>query len=154
MPFAALDRTGNTLYCSSFSKTAPGYRIGWIATRRYIERALERKLAFTRGAAALPQAALAEFLSTGGYDNHLCRLRRTFEDTMAHMVQAIETAVGSDEAMDAAVFPPADSWTHRREVRSLSLRVSSPPVRSVSSKRARSSRADNCHNDHSPKNIS
>src|SRR5262249_15441321 len=32
-PFMALDPLGNTIYCSSFSKTvAPGYRIGWIAT--------------------------------------------------------------------------------------------------------------------------
>ena len=31
-PFIALDRRGNTIYCSSFSKTvAPGYRIGWVA---------------------------------------------------------------------------------------------------------------------------
>ena len=30
-PFTALDTRGETIYCSSFSKTvAPGYRIGWI----------------------------------------------------------------------------------------------------------------------------
>ena len=40
-PFMALDRNGNTLYCSSFSKTiAPGYRIGWIATGRHMQRVL------------------------------------------------------------------------------------------------------------------
>ena len=38
-PFMALDRRGNTLYCSSFSKTiAPGYRIGWIAAGRHMQR--------------------------------------------------------------------------------------------------------------------
>src|SRR5215469_17213861 len=83
-PFSALDHCHNTLYCSSFSKTvAPGYRIGWIATRRHIQRVLERKLAFTLTGPALPQAALAEFLSTGGYDSHLRRLRRTFENTVS-----------------------------------------------------------------------
>src|SRR5215475_9831801 len=47
-PFMALDRRGNTLYCSSFSKTiAPGYRIGWIATRRHIREAVDVKFAFT-----------------------------------------------------------------------------------------------------------
>ena len=46
LPFAALDPHSNTLYCSSFSKTlAPGYRIGWIATRRFLPQVLERKLA-------------------------------------------------------------------------------------------------------------
>jgi DNA-binding transcriptional MocR family regulator len=91
-PFAALDHSGNTLYCSSFSKTvAPGYRIGWVASRRYIQCILERKLAFTLTGPALPQAALAEFLSTGGYDSYLRRLRRTFEHTVAHTVRAIES---------------------------------------------------------------
>jgi DNA-binding transcriptional MocR family regulator len=91
-PFAALDHSGNTLYCSSFSKTvAPGYRIGWVATRRYVQRILERKLAFTLTGPALPQVALAEFLSTGGYDSQLRRLRRTFEDTIARAVRAVET---------------------------------------------------------------
>ena len=91
-PFAALDQHDNTLYCSSFSKTvAPGYRIGWIATRRYIERVLERKLAFTLTGPGLPQVALAEFLYTGGFDGHLRRLRRTFEFTVGQVVRAIET---------------------------------------------------------------
>jgi DNA-binding transcriptional MocR family regulator len=92
-PFAALDHRGSTLYCSSFSKTvAPGYRIGWVATRRYIQPVLERKLAFTLTGPALPQAALAEFLATGGYDNHLRRLRRTFAETISRVVCAIERA--------------------------------------------------------------
>jgi DNA-binding transcriptional MocR family regulator len=91
-PFAALDRHGITLYCSSFSKTvAPGYRIGWVAARRYVEGVLERKLAITLTGPALPQVALAEFLSTGGYDSHLRRLRRTFESTVGQMARVIET---------------------------------------------------------------
>ena len=103
-PFAALDHSGNTLYCSSFSKTvAPGYRIGWIATRRYIQPVLERKLAFTLTGAALPQVALAEFLSTGSYDSHLRRLQRIFEYTVAHMVRTITMG-----------FPPGTKVTRPR----------------------------------------
>ena len=36
---------GNTIYCSSFSKTvAPGYRIGWVAApTRYLSRILDAK---------------------------------------------------------------------------------------------------------------
>jgi DNA-binding transcriptional MocR family regulator len=90
-PFMALDPRGNTIYCSSFSKTiAPGYRVGWIATGRHMQRVLERKFAFTLCGPALPQAALAEFLSSGGYDSHLRRIRRTFADNIDQMIRTIE----------------------------------------------------------------
>jgi DNA-binding transcriptional MocR family regulator len=90
-PFMALDRKGNTLYCSSFSKTvAPGYRIGWVATGRYMQKVLEHKLALTLCGPALPQAALADFLSSGGYDSHLRRMRRALEDNVGRMSATIE----------------------------------------------------------------
>jgi DNA-binding transcriptional MocR family regulator len=71
-PFSSLDQSGNTIYFSSFSKTiAPGYRIGWLATSRHMQRVLEHKPASTLCSPGLPQAALADFLSCGGYDSHL-----------------------------------------------------------------------------------
>ena len=88
MPFTALDRNANTvIYCSSFSKTvAPGYRIGWMATtaQAHLQNALERKLGFTLSGPPLLQVAFAEFLSSGGYDNHLRRIRRVFEVSRGH----------------------------------------------------------------------
>jgi DNA-binding transcriptional MocR family regulator len=94
VPFTALDRNTNTIiYCSSFSKTiAPGYRIGWMATKTpvHMQSALERKLAFTLSGPPLLQIAFAEFLSSGGYDNHLRRIRRVFEDTIGQMSRAVE----------------------------------------------------------------
>jgi len=90
-PFSALDRHGNTLYCSSFSKTlAPGYRVGWIATDRHMKRILEMKAASTLCGPALPQAALAEFLATGGYDSHLRRVRRTFRENVDRMMRVVD----------------------------------------------------------------
>jgi DNA-binding transcriptional MocR family regulator len=90
-PFMALDRRGNTIYCSSFSKTiAPGYRIGWIATRRYMQRVLDHKFASTLCGPALTQAAFADFLSSGGYDHHLRRIRRAFADNISHMLRAVD----------------------------------------------------------------
>ncbi|MBO0763171.1 MAG: PLP-dependent aminotransferase family protein [Hyphomicrobiaceae bacterium] len=92
-PFMALDRRGSTIYCSSFSKTvAPGYRIGWIATGRHMQQVLERKHALTLCGPALPQAALADFLASGGYDAHLRRIRRAFQQNIAQMTRAIEKA--------------------------------------------------------------
>jgi DNA-binding transcriptional MocR family regulator len=91
VPFMALDRHDNTIYCSSFSKTiAPGYRIGWVASGRHMRRLLENKFASTLCGPGLPQAALADFLSSGGYDSHLRRVRRTFEDNLHQMVRMIE----------------------------------------------------------------
>ena len=91
VPFAALDRSGTTIYCSSFSKTvAPGYRVGWIVPGPHMQPVLQHKFAMTLCGPALPQAALAEFLSSGGYDSHLRRIRRTFEDNLHCMIRTIE----------------------------------------------------------------
>ena len=92
-PFMALDRHGTTLYCSSFSKTvAPGYRVGWVVAGRHMQRVLENKFATTLCDPALPQAALADFLASGGYDSHLRRVRRTFAANIERMVRAIDKA--------------------------------------------------------------
>jgi DNA-binding transcriptional MocR family regulator len=90
-PFAALDQRGGAIYCSSFSKTvAPGYRIGWIATNRHMDRVLAHKFALTLCGPALTQAAIADFLSSGGYDNHLRRIRRIFADNIGRMSRAVD----------------------------------------------------------------
>jgi DNA-binding transcriptional MocR family regulator len=90
-PFIALDGGGNTIYCSSFSKTlAPGYRVGWISTRRHMARVLECKFSLTLCGPVLPQLALAEYLDCGGYDHHLRRLRQTFADTLRRMTHLVE----------------------------------------------------------------
>jgi DNA-binding transcriptional MocR family regulator len=91
LPFMALDRRGDTTCCGSFSKTvAPGYRVGWIAPGRRMQKVLERKVALTLASPALTQIALADFLSSGGYDSHLRRIRRAFQHNVAQMTRAIE----------------------------------------------------------------
>jgi DNA-binding transcriptional MocR family regulator len=40
----------------------------------------------------LLQAALADFLASGGYDHHLRRLRRTFADNIGQMLRAVAVA--------------------------------------------------------------
>ena len=84
------DKTGNVLLCSSFSKTlAPGYRVGWCAPGRYYDRVRRLKLFSTIATATLPQMAIAEFLATGGYDHHLRRVRRSYQENLVRIAAAV-----------------------------------------------------------------
>lgn len=90
-PFMALAPDADILYCSSFSKTvAPGYRVGWVVTPRHMQAVLEAKFGLTLCGPALPQAALADFLSSGGYDSHLRRIRRVFADNIDRMTRTLD----------------------------------------------------------------
>jgi DNA-binding transcriptional MocR family regulator len=95
-PAKAFDKTGQVLYCASFSKTlSPGLRVGWIVPGRFQE-AIERvKFATTIATSTLPQAAVAHYLEQGGYDRHLRRLRGQIKTRVAQYRQAI-----------ARLFPP------------------------------------------------
>src|SRR5262249_50539994 len=63
---------------------------GWTAPRRRMQKVLERKYAGTLCGPALLQVALADFLTSGGYDSHLRRIRRVFQHNIAQMTRAIE----------------------------------------------------------------
>jgi DNA-binding transcriptional MocR family regulator len=86
----AFDEDGLVLHCSSFSKTlAPGYRVGWIAPGRYLEKVQRMKAVFSLASASPTQLAVAEFLTSGGYDRHLRALRRTYAAQLGHVRAAI-----------------------------------------------------------------
>lgn len=90
-PFMAFGSDAEIIYCNSFSKTiAPGYRVGWIIARQHMSEILAQKFAQTLCGPALPQAALAQFLESGGYDSHLRRMRRIFADHIDRMTRAID----------------------------------------------------------------
>ena len=75
----AYDEKGLVLYCSSFSKTlAPGYRVGWIFPGRYQRKVQQLKALFNISTATPTQLAIAEFLTSGGYDHHLRKIRRVY----------------------------------------------------------------------------
>jgi DNA-binding transcriptional MocR family regulator len=98
----AYDEKGLVLYCSSFSKTlAPGYRVGWIVPGRFRQKVEELKALFNVATATPTQLAIAEFLTNGGYDHHLRKLRRT----LARRVADVQNAVGR-------CFPPGTRITH------------------------------------------
>ena len=79
----AFDTAGLVITCGSFSKTlAPGYRVGWVIPGAYRDRVLHLKLATTAATAMPPQLALASYLASGGYEQHLRRLRRSLQGTV------------------------------------------------------------------------
>jgi DNA-binding transcriptional MocR family regulator len=89
-PAKAYDRAGLVMHCSSFSKClAPGYRIGWAALGRFARQVAQLKLASSITTNVPAQEALARYLSLGGYDHHLRRLRRFLQARQADMLQAL-----------------------------------------------------------------
>ncbi len=89
-PLKAFDQTGDVVLCSSFSKTvAPGYRIGWLAGGRHAQRIRKLKLATSIHTNTLAQLTLAEYVSGGGAEHHLRRLRQAFRAQVADYSLAI-----------------------------------------------------------------
>jgi DNA-binding transcriptional MocR family regulator len=87
----AHDKDGSVLLCSSFSKDiSPGYRIGWVAPGRYLDRVRQLKMAFTNGTSVLPQLTIARYLESGGYDLHLRKIRKAYAQKALGMTRAIE----------------------------------------------------------------
>lgn len=86
----SFDKDGTVLWCSSVSKTlAPGYRVGWIAPGRYKEQILKLKLVHAISSPAITQEAVANFLKSGRYENHLRKLRQTLQNNHQYYINAI-----------------------------------------------------------------
>jgi DNA-binding transcriptional MocR family regulator len=90
-PLAALDETGLVVHLFSFSKSLfPGARVGSIAARgRAVEGLRALRSATDLGGSLLLQAALADFVASGGYDRHLRRLRRTLRGRCDALLAAL-----------------------------------------------------------------
>ncbi len=86
----SFDEEGNVLWCSSISKTlAPGYRVGWVAPGKYIEKVKRLKLYHSITTATAQQQAIGSFLATGRYEHHLRKLRQTLHANSLLFTQAI-----------------------------------------------------------------
>ncbi|MGB7182954.1 MAG: PLP-dependent aminotransferase family protein [Burkholderiaceae bacterium] len=107
LPYSALDATADIIYCSSFSKTlAPGYRIGWVSCKAHISDIVEHKFALTLANPVLTQVAMADYLTSGAYDNHLRRIRRQYANAIDQMRLAVAQAfpVGTRVSRPAGGF--------------------------------------------------
>jgi DNA-binding transcriptional MocR family regulator len=92
----AYDNKGWVLWCSSASKTlAPGYRVGWVAPGRFREKVLQLKHMHAISSTAITQEAIAAFMDSGRYDQHLRQMRQTLRSNYLQYMHTI-----------ASHFPP------------------------------------------------
>jgi GntR family transcriptional regulator, regulator for abcA and norABC len=76
-PLKSIDGQGLVLYIGSMSKTlSPGLRIGWIVgPEPVIDRLADIKMQTDYGSSSLSQFIVAEWLSSGLYDDHVKKIR-------------------------------------------------------------------------------
>lgn len=75
LPMQAHSTKGLVITCSSFSKTAaPSYRVGWLLSNQFEEKAKGLKRALSCSTSLLNQMVIYEFVHSGEYDRHLKRL--------------------------------------------------------------------------------
>ena len=86
----AFDTKGLVILLSSFSKNiSPGLRLGWVAPGRYSTEMEWLKFTLSASSPTLSQMAVAEFLESGGYDQHLRRIRREYARNVELMSDAV-----------------------------------------------------------------
>lgn len=94
-----LDHYGRVLYLGTFSKSlAAGLRLGFIVAPPGLARPLrEWKALASNGAPWLEQAALAEFMNSGGFMRHLRRIRAVYKARRDIVAGALRQSFGGAE---------------------------------------------------------
>lgn len=89
-PLHAFDAAGNTLLCTSLSKTvSPALRLGYVAAGRRSGDILLAKTLMSGRTNPLTQQVIAEFMESRGFDAHLRRLRRELARQTAQVRDAV-----------------------------------------------------------------
>lgn len=97
----SFDDSGNTLLCSSFSKSlAPGMRMGWILPGKFGDQVKYHKFLANLSTAGLPQLALAKFLG-----------QRSFRRGMRRMTENLQLRMTQMRSDIAACFPQGTRLT-------------------------------------------
>src|SRR5512142_3034530 len=86
----AFDTKGLVMLVSSFSQTiSPGFRVGWVAPGRYRAEAEWLMFAISAAAPTIGQKVIARFLESGGFEQHLRRIRREYARNMELLSNAV-----------------------------------------------------------------
>jgi DNA-binding transcriptional MocR family regulator len=84
------DTGGWVMLCSSFSKTlVPGYRIGWCAPGRFMEKVRKLKSVTNVSTTSIIQHSMTDLLDSGVYDKHLRRMRAVLHRQVLQTSQLI-----------------------------------------------------------------
>lgn len=90
-PLFSMDHKDRVLYLSTFSQTiSPSLRIAYVCLPKELMERLRGKLGFYSCAVpTFEQYTLARFISSGGYERHLNRLRKLFREKRAEIFAQI-----------------------------------------------------------------
>lgn len=89
----AFDRDGWVIVCSSYTKSlAPGFRVGWMEAGRFHGDMTHLKFCSSVSQPALLSEALGAFLESGGYTQHMRRLRRAYAGQLDRLRGIIDDA--------------------------------------------------------------
>lgn len=103
------DTTGQTLYCSSFSKTvAPGYRVGWCLAGRYRDAVLAQLFSRNLAVSSLAQSVLDAFIGRGYMEEHCDRLRAR----LTSHIDVLRSLVRSAFPAGTVYTPPRGGFVH------------------------------------------
>jgi len=80
------DNSGNTILCSSFSKTiSPGLRVGYIIPGKFKDKVIQRKMGFNICTSTISQLLLTNYLESGGFYKQLRKLRHEISIRMTNL---------------------------------------------------------------------
>lgn len=99
-PLAAADPAGLVLYVSTFSKVfSPAARVGFLAVPQALAKPLaDLRRIVSRQNDALLQDAVARWMRDGGFERHMRRMRRVYEERRDAAVAALER--GRERGLD------------------------------------------------------
>jgi GntR family transcriptional regulator/MocR family aminotransferase len=94
-----LDRHGSVIYLGTFSKSmGAGLRLGYLVVPlQLIDPARTVKALLDNGHPWLDQAAMAEFLGSGSYANHLRRIRQLYRERRDCLMEVLREHFGEVE---------------------------------------------------------
>lgn len=125
-----LDRMGSVIYLGTFSKSiGAGLRIGYMVLPPHLaEVGRTAKALMNNGQPWLEQAVLAEFISSGAFDRHLRRIRRSYMQRRDCLIEALtrhfgEVDVSGGEGGMHIVWRLPRGFPAADEVRKLALSV-------------------------------
>ena len=95
---AALDRAERVIYLNTFSKTlVPSVRVGYVCLPRVlIGKLTELKEMTDLSHSLIIQAAIAEFMERGLFDQHVERVREFYQDRMERVLDMLAASLPQD----------------------------------------------------------